>query len=157
MANEPKINIMKHKTLLLAFLPALALAAGCDKEPTVSQQLDQAKVETKAAAQDLKDFAYAQKAEFVAKMQGQLNEINRDLDELGAKIDKSSAAVKAEAQPKLQAVRDQAAQLTKQLDEVKSATESTWETAKNGARKSTDALLSGIQEARQWVSDKIAP
>ena len=69
------------------------------------------KKETKEAAQEMKDYAYAQKAEFVAKMQGQLDEINRDLDQLAAKIEKASDAAKAEAKPKLQALRDQTAKL----------------------------------------------
>ena len=63
----------------------------------------------------MKDYTFAQKAEFTEKMQGQLAEINKDLDQLAAKIEKSSDAVKAEAKPKLQALRDQAAKLNKQL------------------------------------------
>ena len=59
----------------------------------------------------MKDYTYAQKTEFVETMQAQLAEINRDLDQLAAKIEKSSDAVKAEAKPKLQALRDQMAQI----------------------------------------------
>ncbi len=70
---------------------------------------------------------------------------------------KSSDAVKAEAQPKLQALRDQTAKMNKQLDEVKNSTESTWESVKSGAGKAYDALKDGFQQSRQWVSDKIAP
>ncbi len=66
----------------------------------------------------MKDYTFAQKAEFAEKMQGQLASINKDLDQLAAKIENSSDAVKAEAKPKLQALRDQAAQLNKQLDEA---------------------------------------
>jgi ElaB/YqjD/DUF883 family membrane-anchored ribosome-binding protein len=86
-----------------------------------------------------------------------LTAINQDLDQLAAKIEKSSDAVKAEAKPKLQALRDQAAQLTKQLDEVRNATESTWDNAKAGSKKAYDDLKNGFNQARQWVSDKIAP
>jgi ElaB/YqjD/DUF883 family membrane-anchored ribosome-binding protein len=90
-------------------------------------------------------------------MQGQLDALNKDLDELSAKIDSSSDAVKAEAKPKLQALRDQAAQLNKQLDDAKNATESTWDSVKAGFTKAYDATKNGFNEARQWVSDKIAP
>ena len=90
-------------------------------------------------------------------MQGQLAELNSDLDQLAAKIEKSSAAVKAEAQPKLQALRDQITQLNKQPDEVKNATESTWDSVKGGFKKAYEASKAGFQQARQWVSDKIAP
>ena len=148
---------MKHKTLLLTFLSAAAFAVGCNKEETTSQQLDKVQGKTEAAAQDMKDYTYAQKAEFVEKMQSQLAELNRDLDQLAAKIEKSSAAVKAEAQPKLQALRDQITQLNKQPDEVKNATESTWDSVKGGFKKAYEASKAGFQQARQWVSDKIAP
>ena len=148
---------MKTRTLLITVLFAATFAVGCNKEETTSQQLDKVQAETKEAAQDMKDYTYAQKAEFVTAMQTQLAEINRDLDLLAAKIDKSSDAVKAETKPKLQALRDQAAKLTKQLDAAKNATESTWGDIKAGFQKGYSELKDGFNQARQWVSDKIAP
>jgi chromosome segregation ATPase len=148
---------MKNKTLVIAFLSIAAFAVGCNKEQTTSQQLENVKTETKEAAQDMKDYTFAQKAEFVKQMQGQLDALNKDLDQLAAKIDSSSDAVKAEAKPKLQALRDQAAQLNKQLDEARNATESTWDSVKNGFKKAYETTKDGFNQARQWVSDKIAP
>ena len=148
---------MKNKTLVIAFLSIAAFAVGCNKEQTTSQQLENVKTETKEAAQDMKDYTFAQKAEFVKQMQIQLDALNKDLDQLAAKIDSSSDAVKAEAKPKLQALRDQAAQLNKQLDEARNATESTWDSVKNGFQKAYEATKDGFNQARQWVSDKIAP
>ena len=148
---------MKNKTLVITFLSIAAFAVGCDKQPTTSQQMDKVQTETKQAAQDMKDYTFAQKDEFVKTMQGQLDALNKDLDQLSAKIDKSSDAVKAEAKPKLQALRDQAAQLNKQLDEAKNSTESTWDSVKTGFQKAYDATKDGFNQARQWVSDKIAP
>jgi len=148
---------MKNKTLVITLLSIAAFAVGCKKEQTTSQQIENVKTETKQAAQDMKDFTFAQKAEFVKTMQGQLDALNKDLDELSAKIDSSSDAVKAEAKPKLQALRDQAAQLNKQLDEARNATESTWDSVKTGFQKAYEATKDGFNQARQWVSDKIAP
>jgi ElaB/YqjD/DUF883 family membrane-anchored ribosome-binding protein len=148
---------MKNKTLIITLLSIAAFAVGCKKEQTTSQQLENVKVETKQAAQDMKDYTFAQKAEFVAAMQSQLDALNKDIDQLSAKIDSSSDAVKAEAKPKLQALRDQAAQLNKQLDDAKNATESTWDSVKAGFQKAYDATKDGFNQARQWVSDKIAP
>ena len=155
-AIEPD-TIMKHQIILVTLLAASAFVVGCNKEQTTSQQLDKVQADTKQAAQDMKDYTYAQKAEFVEKMQAQLTALNRDLDQLSAKVEKSSDAVKAEAKPKLQALRDQTAQLNKQLDEVKNATESTWDSVKGGFQKAYEASKDGFQQARQWVSDKIAP
>jgi len=148
---------MKNKTLAITILSIAAFAVGCDKEQSTSQNIEKVQTETKQAAQDMKDYTFAQKAEFVKTMQGQLDALNKDLDELSAKIDSSSDAVKAEAKPKLQALRDQAAQLNKQLDEAKNATESTWDSVKAGFQKAYDATKDGLNQARQWVSDKIAP
>jgi ElaB/YqjD/DUF883 family membrane-anchored ribosome-binding protein len=150
---------MKQETFLLTFLTFLAVAAvtvGCDK-PTTSQQLDKLQEKTAEAAQDMKDYAFAQKAEFTEKMQGQLAAINKDLDQLAAKIEKSSDAAKAEAKPKLQALREKADQLGRQLDDVKNATESTWDSVKTTSKKAFNDLKDGFIQARQWVSDKIAP
>jgi len=148
---------MKNKTLVITFLSIAAFAVGCNKEQTTSEQIENVKTETKQAAQDMKDYTFAQKAEFVKQMQGQLDALNKDLDQLAAKIDSSSDAVKAEAKPKLQALRDQAAQLNKQLDEARNATESTWDSVKNGFKKAYETTKDGFNQARQWVSDKIAP
>ncbi|MGA2281194.1 MAG: methyl-accepting chemotaxis protein [Verrucomicrobiota bacterium] len=148
---------MKNKTLVITLLSIAAFAVGCKKEQTTSQQIENVKTETKQAAQDMKDYTFAQKAEFVKTMQGQLDALNKDLDQLSAKIDSSSDAVKAEAKPKLQALRDQAAQLNKQLDDARNATESTWDSVKSDCSKAYDATKDGFNQARQWVSDKIAP
>jgi cytochrome c556 len=155
--NETKSTIMKHKLLVITLLAGTALVVGCNKEQTTSQQLDKVQAETKQAAQDMKYYTFAQKAEFVEQMQGQLAEINRDLDQLSAKIEKSSEAAKAEAKPKLQALRNQVAKLNQQLEEVKNATESTWDDVKAATKNAYDGLKDGFQQARQWVSDKIAP
>ena len=148
---------MKHKTFTITVLSIAAFAVGCDREQSTSQQIENVKTETKKAAQDMKDYTFAQKAEFTEKMQLELAGLNRDLDQLAARIEKSSDAVKAEAKPKLQALRDQTAQLNKQLDEVKNATESTWDSVKNRCKKAYESSKDGFQQARQWVSDKIAP
>ena len=157
---------MNSTPLLLTLLSAATLAMGCkpaaetsatEKREATTAQIDKVQKETKEAAQDMKDYDYAQKSEFVDKMQIQMTEINRDLDQLAAKIEKSSDAAKAEAKPKLQALRDQTAKLNKQLDGAKGATESTWNEVKAGFKKGYSELKDGFQTARQWVSTKIAP
>jgi cytochrome c556 len=152
-----KITLMKNKTLAITFLAVAAFVVGCNKEPTTTEQIDKVQAETKQAAQDMKDYTFAQKAEFVTQMQSQLAALNQDLDQLAAKIEKSSDAVKAEAKPKFQALRDQAAKLNQQLDEARNATESTWDSVKGGFKKAYEATKDGFNTARQWVSDKIAP
>jgi len=150
---------MSYKPLIITFLPIVAFAIGCKpaEDKSTSQQLDKVATETKASAQDIKEYTFAQKGEFVAKMQGQVDTLNKDLDQLAAKIEKSSDAVKAEANPKFQALRNEVTQLNHQLDNVRNATESTWDSVKATSQKAFDSLKSGFQQSRQWVSDKIAP
>jgi tetrahydromethanopterin S-methyltransferase subunit G len=145
--------------LFITTIIAAAFVVGCkpSTQETTAQQLDKAQAETKAAAQQMRDYTFAQKAEFVTAMQAQLADLNRNLDELSAKIEKSSEAVKADAMPKLAALRDQATQLTKRLDDVTNATESTWGTIKADFEKAYAGLKDGFAQSRQWLSDKIAP
>ncbi len=156
---------MKYNKLLLTVISAAALAVGCKPAGSTSTlensdataQLEKIKKDTKEAGQDIQDYSYTQKAEFVDKMKSQLAEINRNLDELSAKIENSSDAAKAEAKPKVQGLRDQTAKLNKQLDEARSATESTWNDVKAGFKKGYGELREGFQQARQWLSEKIKP
>ena len=151
------LKTMKNKILLASIVSVAVFVVGCEKEQSTSQQIDKVKTETKQAAQDMKDYTFAQKAEFVKAMQVQVATLNEDLATLSAKIDSSSDAIKAEAKPKLQALRDQVAQLNQQLADAQNATESTWDSVKAGTKKTYAAMANGVLEARQWVSDKIAP
>ena len=150
---------MKNKILFVTFISVAAFAVGCkpSDDKTAAQQIDKVQTETKEAAQDMKDYTFAQKAEFVKYMQGQMTTLNQNLDTLSAKIDSSSDDIKAQAKPKLQALRDQAASLNQQLTDAQNATESTWDSVKAGSQKAYDALAKSFTDARQWVSDKIKP
>ena len=148
---------MKPINTLIALASAAVFVVGCDKEKTPSEQIDQVKADTKEAAKEMKDYTYAQKNEFVASMQERLAAIDKEIERISVRIDAASDAAKADAKPKLAALRAQASRLEKQLGEVKDASESTWSDVKTGSRKAFDAVSSGLLEARQWVSDKIAP
>jgi cytochrome c556 len=148
---------MKQTTLLVTFLSAASFIVGCGQQPTASQQMDKVQTETTQAAQNMKDYTYAEKADFVKAMQDQLTALNVDLDKLSDKIESSSDSVKAEARPKLQALRDQAAKLNQQLADAQNATESTWDGVKDETKKAWRSLQTGVTNARQWVGDKIAP
>lgn len=158
---------MKQNQLTIGFLALTVFAPGCgppsaersvtETRKATAEQFEKVKKETKEATREMKGYAYAQKAEFVAKMQAQLDDINRELDQLAAKTAKSSEAAKAEAEPKIRSLRDQTAKLNRQLDEAKNATESTWRDVEASFRKGYDELKDGFHQARQWVSEKIAP
>jgi hypothetical protein len=147
--------IMKHRILTLTSLALVAI--GCNQEPTTSQKIEKIKSEATDTAKELKDYTFAQKSEFVDKMQSQVSAMNAELDNLSAKVEASNDKAKIEAKPKLEALRAQVENLKKQLEEAKGAKESGWETVKDGFKKGYGELKEGFQQARQWTSDKIAP
>ncbi len=148
---------MSRKTIILTFLAVAAFTVGCDKPNATGQQPAKVEVKTAEITRDMKDCTYEQRAEFMEKMQCQVTEINHDLDQLAAKIEKSSDSVQAEAKPKLQALRDQAAQLSKQLEEVKNATKSTLENVKAGYKTAHNDSKDGFNQTRQRVSKQFVP
>lgn len=135
-------------------LSIAVLATACDRRETPPLKMENP---TAKSTQEMKDYTYAQRAEFAAEMQKQRAEINRDLEALEAKMEKSSDAVKAAAKPRLQALRDQSAKLGTQLDGLTDATESTWDNVKAGSKKAYAEMKDGFMQARQWMSEKIAP
>ena len=162
---------MKTNILAVTFLAATIFAIGCkpaaDKSPndkpvtegmaTTEKRLEKVAKETKEAAKEINEYAYAQRVEFAEKMKIQLNDIKKELDLLAPKLETANEAVKAEGKAKLQTLRDQVTALEKQLDGIKDASESTWDEVKAGFRKSYDEVKDSAQQARQWLSDKIAP
>ena len=132
-------------------------AFGQTQEQTTSQELELLKTETKDAVQEMRDYLFTHKAEFVEIMECQLVNINRDLDRLAETIGAFSDAAKTEARPKLEALREQTARLARLLDEARSANESAWDEVKAGFKEAWGELEDAFQHARKWVSDKLAP
>lgn len=152
------------RKLTITFLTAAAFAVGCNPateqktEPMNSQTAgDKVKKETKEAKQAMKDYAYAQRAEFVTQMKSESAKLNQELDQLAEKIEKAGDTAKAGAKSKLQALREKSAQFNKQLDDANAATESTWESIKTASKKSYEELKDSFQQSRKWLSEKIAP
>lgn len=160
---------MKNTPFIIAMLSAAALVAavGCKQEsaappvPEASRdtagQLDKMKQETKEAITATKDYAYAQRSEYAAKIRAELAVLNLELDQLSAKMENSSAAAKAEAKAKLQGLREQVSRLNEKLDGVQAATESSWDQIKDGVKQGYEEVKDSFKQARQWLSEKIAP
>jgi hypothetical protein len=83
------------------FFAIAAFAAACkpSDDNSTSKQLDNVRIEPKADAREMKGYAYAQRAAFITSMQSQFDALNKDIDALSAKIESSSDAVKADANP----------------------------------------------------------
>ncbi len=151
-------QVMKPVKSILLPLALAALAVGC-KPATTPATTTAGPTPALAVipAPELNDYAYAQKTVYAGKMRDQAAELAREVDALTAKVERANDAAKAEARPKLEELRAKLDRLNQQVDETGAATESTWETVKTGSRKAYDELKDSVTQARQWMSEKIAP
>ena len=157
---------MRTKTIIITLLSVASFAVGCkpgtDKSAAENREaptppFEKVKKETKEAAQAIKDYTYAQKAECVQAMEEHLSELKRELEELSAKVEKAGEAAKTEAQPRIQELREHTDKLRTKLEEARAATESTWDDVKAGLERVYGEAKERFQQARQWISEKIAP
>lgn len=147
---------MKSKILLILTFGS-ALLVGCDRPDSSVPYPTVDSMKPARTTYEAKDYSYAQRAEFATAMQAERAEILRELDALETRIARSSDAVKADAKPRLEALRDQAAKFGTQLDAVKDATESSWDSVKAGSKEAYAQMKKSFTEARKWVSEKVAP
>jgi len=143
-------------------LAVLGVSIGCNRSPettapTTEPQTSADRTDTNIPSRAVSDYAYAQRDAFAASMRADLARINAEIETLSAKLKNSSGPTRDEGQAKLDALREKAARLNDQLDRVKDASESTWEDVKAGAKKTFDELKDSFRQARQWLSEKIAP
>jgi hypothetical protein len=137
-----------------AFLIVALITAAPGCWSTSNEKTD---VKAQEAKKAVKDYAYAQKAEFVAEMKKDLAKTEQELDQLSAKVEKSTGAAKADAKLKLDALREKHAQAKQRIDEAEGATEDTWDEVKASSRQSYEDMKKSFDETRQWVSDEIEP
>ena len=151
-----------------ALFGAGVLAAGCEvseAKPSAGmqavaspeQKFQKAEKKAAAAVKDTKDFARAVRGQFVTDMQSELVVMNKALQELSAKIERSNNAAKADAKAKLATLREKAAKVNAALEKARNAEEAVWEQVKASVQQSHEDLKQSVTQARTWLSDKIAP
>ena len=120
-----------------------------------TERFEQAKEGAIDAADSVKGYAFTQKTELVAKLQPKLDSMNRELAEANEKLKNASVQAKADAEPKLKALREQTAALGKHLENLKGATAETWDDVKGGFQSAYDKAKEGLKDAKTWVTDKV--
>lgn len=146
-----------------------ALASGCAaaegqsatapqaRTPVAIAPATKATTGAQAAAAQPRDPAYAQRRALIGDMGRRLVELQHEIDQLSAQVDRSRAAARADAKVKLARVRQQWTRAKEQLDRAGKATETTWETVKRGVRRSYGEAQDSLVQTRQWLADKIEP
>lgn len=150
---------------ILIPLAAGTLAVGCkpaDRTGDTSPPENSAITQTDPAREtgnmaNLPPLTHDQKDIFVSNLELQLSILNRNIDELSAKIENSSSAVQEEGEPRIEELRAQASRLGEKLDTVRGASESTWDSVKTGTGQAYDDLKVALGNTRDWISDQIDP
>ena len=90
----------------------------------------------------------------MADASNDLAALNRKINELADKAATASEAVKTNAQPKIQELRNQRTALEQKLDALGKATVANWNKAKSDYMKGYDEAKTSCQQAWQWLTDK---
>jgi hypothetical protein len=147
------IAVIATTTFTTSRKPGIEKAAGQSPDSSAKQ----IEIDTDTPRAEKAEDDFTQKSRFVSRMQTQLSGLRQELDAFAARVEKGSDAAKAEARPKLEALREQIARLDTQLEETKRASQSAWTDVKTASRKGLDDAKDTFHQARQWLSDKIAP
>lgn len=157
---------MKNSIWILGPLSVAAFFTACapddstttsKSDTNLSNQLDRVQADATEARDDLAAYTHAQKEQYVESLSRRISILEEELDLLTTEVNNSSAAAQAEAKPRVAALRVQLDQLKEQLDQAEDATATTWDSVKQGTSAAYDDLKEGVQDTRQWMSDKIAP
>ncbi len=149
---------MKHHSLFAITLATAMLTLGCQRNSDAKRQPgDNGHAPNSATAHAPGHEAAQEKSAFVTAMKRELAILNGELDEFAAKAEQAGASVKAEAQPQIEAMRQRAARLNQRIDEAAEVSEANWQTFRSDVATTYEASKAEVQQARQWLSDKIAP
>lgn len=137
---------------LLALLVVVAVCASfqgnviaADKEPPTA---DEVAKQAQQALDTAKEYTLLQKQEYRKKMESELGELSKRIDELKAKAKtaKQDAAAKLEGTIAELKKKQEAAE--KRLPELGSATSKAWGEVKGGADKAMDELKKAYESAK---------
>jgi predicted nucleic acid-binding Zn-ribbon protein len=174
----------KHKRLVIAALAVATVLTGCkqsnpaDENPAVdtnspsTNAWQKVKETTTNAWADVKegtsnawadakdywqtnDYAYDKKDAFVADAKADLDALDQKIKDWSDKVASSTDSVKADAQAKLQELRDKRSGLDQKLDDIKNATAANWNDAKAGFENAYDDTKNSVKQAWQWLKDKV--
>ena len=159
------MSSMRPRTTILPIVLSLAAVGlvGCGPDEAATQdgrsaeeERERAKTETKEAMEAVGDYAYAQKADFIADMETKLNELEVEIERLETRV-AASGDVKADAQTKLDEVRAKWAVTKTKLEAAEAASESNWDEFERDAKQAQEDLETSFDDTRQWMSDKLEP
>lgn len=138
---------MNKTPLLLVVFAVSTLAAGCNKSG------ENAKTSAQVPAEY--NYAYDKREVYLTNASADLTALDQKINELAGKAAAAGEAVKTNAQPKLQELRNQRAALNQKLDALKKASEANWNDTKSDYMKSYNEAKNSCQQAWQWLAEKV--
>jgi predicted nucleic acid-binding Zn-ribbon protein len=120
----------------------------------IKQGTTNAWADVKDSLESTKDYTYDKKDAFVASASADLTTLDQKIQALSDKAANASDSVKADAQAKLQDLRNQRAILDQKLDAVKNSTEANWDSVKADFQNSYASVKSSLKQAWQWLKDQ---
>jgi F0F1-type ATP synthase membrane subunit b/b' len=87
------------------------------------------------------------KKSFLAKLTGQLNDVDKKLGELKAKASSAAGTAKAEYEKTLDELLGKRKEAEEQLQKLKAASEEGWKELKRGTRKAIGSISKSIANA----------
>ena len=138
---------MKH-LLCFAAVMALAcpvLAADESGKPVTAEDVDR---QTREALQSAKSYSYEQKDEYQKRLQGVLQKLNDQIDELKRQAEQASGKARQQYQEELVRLEKLRIKAREQLARVRSATPGAWEDIKAGVSAAVEDLHNAYERAK---------
>jgi hypothetical protein len=155
---------MRNKILVVMAVLFVGLVAGTIveimypgaelKHSLTALQQERAEDQTQVAEYIMQNYTFAQKNEFVDKMNRELSAIQKELDLFSARVEGAGAPLKMDRNSSIDATRVKLAGTKQQLDRTKNAGESDWYNANKHFRTLYVELKASVNKTRQQMNDK---
>ncbi|MFT3780541.1 MAG: hypothetical protein QM790_00905 [Nibricoccus sp.] len=151
-ASSPAIPLASLFLVLTGFFGCKPFT-GQSQKTRVEARVDQGHKAAKISPFLTQDTSFDQKTIFIATTRKGLEGFNRDLDELSLRLRNASLQVRTGARPGISKQREQAARLSKLLEEADGATIETWADIKTESTRTFVSLTEGVAQSRSWMDE----
>jgi peptidoglycan hydrolase CwlO-like protein len=136
--------------LLMAIVATAGFQANSWAAEPAKVTPEEVKKQTQEAWSAAKDFTLQEKEEYQKRIESQLADLSKKIDELKekAKTAKEDVAVKLQAQ--IEALKKQQQVADEKLSELRSSTSKAWDQVKTGADKALEDLKKAYEAARSY-------
>jgi Skp family chaperone for outer membrane proteins len=123
---------------------SVAAAAGASEKPVTGDRVVR---ETQEAVRATKDYTIQQKDAFQRKIQTELDEMQGHITQLRAQVKHESGKARADIQKAIEELEKKKDLADKKMQDIQSATASSWEQAKSKTAAAVDDLRDSLNRA----------